>query len=286
MSSRNDHSDFSLWDRQRGVIRSRKGGWQIGKGVFSHGYNMMDDLVGQASYFQIMMLNILGYLPERRLADWLEAMYSCMSWPDPRIWCNQIGALAGSMRTTVTVATTGGVLAADSLMYGGRTFLEGVGFIQQALKEVKAGTTARDVLMSRIKAARGKVRIVGYARPIAKGDERVEALERVTKGLGFEPGEHLRLAYEFNHILQQECNESININGYVSAFLSDQGLSAEEVYRLCAMCVMSGITACYIDTYEKPAGTFLPQKCMDIEYNGVEPRKLPVKANREETNDI
>ncbi len=264
-----------LWDEQRGVIRSRKGGWFAGKGAFSHGYSILEELVGEASYFQVWMLNVLGVLPERRLADWLEAAYNCLSWPDPRIWCNQIGALAGTARASVAAATTAGVLAADSTMYGSRPLLDGVAFIQQALRDRQAGVSAAEIVQREVQKCRGKVRITGYARPLASGDERIAPMERLTSRLGFERGPHLTLAYEIEAVLRSHHGESMNINGYVSAFLSDQGLTAEEIYRVCAMAVMSGVAACYVDTVERPAETFLPLRCDDIDYQGPPPRDLP-----------
>lgn len=266
---------IQFWDEQRNIIRTRKGGWRIGKGVSCHGYSMMDELAGKKTYFQVVLLNVLGYLPSKNLCDWLEAFYVCMSWPDPRIWCNQIGALAGTARTTVVSATTAGTLAADSIMYGQYTLLAGAEFIQKALIMVKGGTTAEEVIRQEVSRSHGKVNIMGYARPLASGDERIPALERVTKDLGFSLGEHLKLAYQIEDIVQKEYCERMNINGYVSAFLSDQNLSPEQIYRINASLVASGVTACYVDARDRPPGSFLPLRCDDIAYEGKPARPVP-----------
>lgn len=50
MSSNMNSIPYQFWDERRGKIQSKKGGWVVGKGVFNHGYSMMDDLVGKASY--------------------------------------------------------------------------------------------------------------------------------------------------------------------------------------------------------------------------------------------
>ena len=266
----------NIWDSYHGKIYSHNGGWRIGEGVKSHGYSMMEELVGGVSWFQVMMLNVLGRLPEKRLADWLEAIYICLSWPDPRIWCNQIGALGGSSRASVVASTVAGVLAADSTMYGTRPLLAGVRFIQAALQDKLLGKSAQLIVAEEVKKHRGKVNLMGYARPIASGDERVTAMERVSRELGFETGAHLKLAYEIDEVLQRDYQEGMNINGYVSAFLSDQGFTAEEIYRLCAMCITSGVTACYVDSSERPADAFLPMRCDDVEYTGKPPREIPL----------
>ena len=183
---RNDRSDTSFWDERRGYIHTKIGGMVIGEAVYSHGYNMMDDLVGRTSYFQVMILNITGRLPERRLADWLEAYFIGNSYPDARIWCNQIGSLAGTVRATPVAATSAGILASDSKMYGPGTVLEGVKFFKDAVVKKRSGMTAQEIVQSCQRNPRSKPVIIGYARPVASGDERIEAMEIVTNQLGFE----------------------------------------------------------------------------------------------------
>lgn len=275
MSSDMNEPRYRPWDMQRGTIHSKKGGWVIGKGIFNHGYSMMDDLVGHVSYMQVLILNATGRLPERSVADWFEAIHICMSWPDPRIWCNHIGALGGATRTSVVAAITAGVLAADAKAYGSKPLLQGVGFIQAALHDHHRGLTAEEIVSNACSKHRGKPNITGYARPLAKGDERVVAMERTQKSLGLPSGSHLQLALQIEAVLQEKFNESMNINGYVSAFLSDQGYSAEEIYRIFAIVVNSGVTACYVDTYDKMPDSFLPLRCSDIEYTGTPARPVP-----------
>lgn len=275
-STQSNLATIEFLNQRRSRIISNTGGWFPGKGVFSHGYNMLEELVGEKSYFQILILNATGKLVDKPLADWIEAIYGCLSWPDPRIWCNQIGALAGTVRTSVVAATTIGALAADSRSYGPYTLLEGVTFIQGALKQQELGKSASEIVTEITDANRGKPYIVGYIRPIAKGDERLETMERVGKKLGFSDGRHLALAYEIEKVLMEKFDEGMNINGYMSAFLSDQGFSAQDVYRMYAAMVASGVTACYLDTFHQPPNSFLPLRCDDIDYQGASSREVPI----------
>jgi hypothetical protein len=236
---------------------------------------MLDELVGERSYFQTLILNATGKMVERPFADWVEAIYGCLSWPDPRIWCNQIGALAGSARASVVTATAIGCMASDSRTYGVYPLIEGVNFIQGALTKRQKDMSAEDIVGEIVSANKGKPYIVGYKRPIAKGDERLETMERVACKLGFSDGPHLLLAYEIERILLDQFDEGMNINGYMSAFLSDQGFSAQEVYQMFAMLVASGVTACYLDTYQQPPNTFLPLRCDDMDYQGAPHRTVP-----------
>ena len=270
-------NNTDYWDKRRGKITSSKGGWKIGQGVFNHGYSMMDDFVGKTTYMQVVMLNATGRLPERRLADWMEAVFICLSWPDPRIWCNQIGALAGTTQTSVMAATSAGTLATDARAYGVRPLLDGLAFIQQAFHEFEAGTSVEEIVLSGNRVRKGKPEIMGYARPIAKGDERIPAMVRVSEQLGFQSGEHVALAFSIEDYLSKNFDESMNINGYVSAFLSDQGYSPEECYRMFSTLVASGVTACYVDTRDKVPNSFLPLRCDDIVYEGKSVRAVPEK---------
>ncbi len=266
---------YRHWDDYRGKIRTRKGGWIIGHGVQSHGYDLLNDIVGHYSYMQVIVLNATGRLPNRALSDWIEAVHICLSWPDPRIWCNRIGALGGTARTSVATATCAGVMASDSRAYGGRTLLDGVNFIQRAKSEIESeGITCKDFVDREVQKLGGKPFLMGYARPVAKGDERIPAMERVTRQLEFPIGPHLTLAYEIEKQLSTQFDETMNINGYMSAFLSDQGFSAEEVFRIFSVLVFSGVNACYVDAADRPVGSFSPLRVEDFEYTGRKPREL------------
>lgn len=276
-NDKNTHTDSAAveaLDKKRGKIISNTGGWFPGKGVFSHGYSMLDELVGEKTYTQILVLNATGKLIDKNLADWVEAIYGCLSWPDPRIWCNQIGALAGAARASVVAATAMGALAADSRSYGVFPIIEGMRFIQSALAQRESGLATEDIL-NKVASRGGKPLIVGYIRPIAKGDERIEAMERVSAKLNLPAGEHLQLAYDIEKVLLEKYDERMNINGYVAAFLSDYHFSGQEVYQMFSMLVSSGVTACYLDAYHQEPNSFLPLRCDDIDYQGEPHRKVP-----------
>lgn len=267
-------NNYQAWEKYHSRVVSSRGGWKIGEGVTNCGYDMMNDLVGKTTYMQVVILNATGRLPTREIADWVEAVHICLSWPDPRIWCNRIGALAGSSRTSSVTASTLGLLAAESTSYGIKPLISGVEFIQGAFQEVNDGMFVDDFIDVETKKLGGKPHLMGYARPIAKGDERIPAMERVTEKLGFTIGKHLALAYQIEEILNERFDESMNINGYVSAFLADQGFTATEVYRMFSALVVSGVTACYADTADRLVGSFAPLKTTDIVYKGAQERKV------------
>lgn len=277
MTSKNSQK-FHKWDLLRQRIVSEKGGWVIGDAVYNHGYKMMQELVGSATYFQVLVLNVTGRLPDAKFSEWLEASFICLSWPDPRIWCNQIGALAGTIRASCPSAVAGGILAADSRMYGAGTMKACMQFIYRAGEQAKSGMQVSEIveqeLQSRKKQLKSKAVIVGYSRPIASGDERVTAMQRVGVQLGYKPSHHEKLAIGIHNELDANYDDGMNVAGYCAAVLADFGYTPTEVERLFATWVHSGVHACYSEAADNEELTFLPMRCEDIQYDGPAKRKL------------
>jgi len=168
-------------------------------------------------------------------------------------------------------------------MYGPGSISGGAEFIVRALKWYKnEGMTPLEIIKRELATKHtkpgAKPVIVGYARPIATGDERVEAMEKVTENLGFEEGDHLNLAFKIHTTLAEHYQENMNYVGYVTAFLIDQGFTPNEIYRIYSTWVHSGVHACYAEANDDIAGGFLPLACEDIEYVGVAPRKIPKRT--------
>jgi len=120
-----------------------------------------------------------------------------------------------------------------------------------------------------------KPMIIGYARPIVSGDERISALEQLRVQLGFEIGEHLQLAFEIEKVMHEKTNERMNLFGYAAPFLLDQGFSDQELYRMISVVVSSGVQACYAEAADQPPETFFPLHCNDTDYQGKPPRDVP-----------
>lgn len=267
-----------FWEQRRNIIRTRKGGWFIGKGVYSHGYSLMDDIVGKTSYFQSFILNVTGTLPKPGLAKWLESLWQCMSFPDARIWCNQIGALAGTMRSSPIAGITAGILASDSRMYGPGTIYAVYDFLTTTLEKKQAGMAMSAAVAACARKHNDHLVTPGYGRPLATGDERVIAMEAVACELAFESGQHLTFAYELEQYLLDTEARSINLVAYLLAFLLDQHWTLPQIQQLTAAFVMSGVAACYSEAFENPENSFLPLRCEDIDYQGPPPRPLPSKS--------
>jgi hypothetical protein len=269
--------EYQPWLQRRKRIVSTIGGWRMGEGVYSHGHNVTGELMGNISYMQMHVLNVTGRLVHRDIADWIEGVFIGLSWPDARIWCNHVGALAGSMGTTPIAAMAAGMVASDSAMYGARTLRDGMKFIIGAMQLSKEGASPERIVLEEIRRNRGQTAIMGYARPLASGDERVDAMLEFMKKRQMPFGEHVQLALSIEQYLLTNYNESLNVGGLMSAFMADNAFDAEQTYQIYAACVMSGVVACYAEAERDLPERFLPMRCDDVEYQGAPPRELPAR---------
>jgi len=247
----------------------------MGEDVLFSGRSLLHDILGKAGYFQVLVLNVTGRMPERRFTDWLETAFICVGWPDARLWCNQIGTWGGQARTSPVAAACAGILASDSRLYGPGTALRAAAFINEALEAHEAGKSAADIVEGRCRRGRVRESFPGYARPLVRGDERVRAMERLARALGYGIGPRLRLAYAIQDVLEARWGEALNLAGYMAAFMADQGYTAEEGYRITSLLVSGGVHACYAEAADQPAESFLPLRCEDIEYTGKSEREVP-----------
>lgn len=243
-----------------------------GVGLEKIPFNMMDGLVGRHDYYEVLVLNCTGRLPPKELGTWLNGLFICLSWPDPRLWCNAMGAFSGSLRGRVTSGVTAGILSADSPMFGGTEVINTTTrFMESALQQHDSGVTVAQIVTNEL-TVRGRVMkkavIPGFARPLATGDERVTAMRKLARELGFRERRCERLSDELDQYLIEEKGESINIGGYVAAFMLDQGFTREESMRIFATVVHSGVHAGYVEEIENPPLSFKPTPCDDIAYTG------------------
>ena len=263
-------NDTTNWDRARGTIRSKIGAWRVADGkIYNCNYSMLDDFVGSWSWFQVMALNATQIEIERRLAEWLEAVFICISWPDSRIWCNQVAAFAGTTRTPAVAAVCAGLLASNSRIYG----IGPIKRISEFLITVKNNLTQSNDVPNFIRnyatQKNGQLYVPGYARPIARGDERVSVMYKLSyKNFKYQKGEHVRAAFILHDYLEENYNESINIGGFICAFLLDQKFTPVQISRLFTLITNGGMHACYADAADREVLSYLPLRCIDIEYIG------------------
>ena len=263
------------WAKFRGQIYSRKGGWEVGKGIMTHGYSLLDDIHGKCSMFQVMVMNVTGKLPERRLADFVEGLYICSSWPDPRIWCNKIGVFSALTGTSSTTAIAAGGLAGNSKIYGAGSGLSIGPFIDKAYQHIVINGESVEDFVEKYAYINEQLNAPGFARPLAKGDERVPAMRRLAKDLGFEDGPYIKMVNDIETYLNNKAGEGLNLSGYFTAFMKDQGFNINQIMGISAFAVTGGVYAAYFEYIDQPPHNFLPLRVDDIEYVGPPPREVP-----------
>jgi len=263
-----------FWDDKQDKITTSIGKWEGGKDVIIRGYSLFNDLFDQVSYFQVLVLNVTGRLISNNLSTWLENNFMVMSYPDARIWCNQIGALSGTLKSSPTAATAAGTLCADSRIYGGsQSTLVAMNFIHKALFDFEHGLAIDDII-EKLPIKQGMPAVPGFVRPVASDDERIEPHKKMTKRLKFPSGKHSELAEKISKFMEKKYSMGMNIDGYSAAFLLDREFSPEEIYQINALRVASGVTACYVDNLQYPENSFLPLRCEKIKYAGPKKRTL------------
>lgn len=267
-------SDTRFWDERRRHIRTSIGKWRGERDVLVRGRRLLGELLQELNVTQLAVFNITGRLIDKPLALWLEKTVFFTSYPDHRIWCNQLGALAGNGKASPVAASAAGVLAADSRAYGAKAQYLTVLTLRELHADYTAGASFAE-LVARYPLRNGVPSISGFARPVKVPDERLDPMRRFTAELGFAPGPYVRFVEALGEYLQVHHQADMNGAAYACAFLMDQGFSALEVYRIRTVDVLSGVLACYGDLYDQPAQAFLPQTCLDVRYSGAAPRALP-----------
>jgi len=266
--------DIAYFDARHRHICTGIGKWFGGHDTLVRGRWLLSDLLQEISVTQLAVLNITGRLIEPQLANWLEKTVFFTSYPDQRIWCNQLGALAGNGATSPVAAAAAGILAADSKAYGSRAQYLTVHTLENLYRRHAAGATLGE-LVAEFPLRNGVPSISGFARPLKIADERLEPMRKFTAELDLADGPYLRFTEILAEHLRRFHQSDVNAAGYACAVLMDQGFSATDVYRIRTSDVLSGVLACYGDLYDCPANAFLPQTCTDVQYEGVARRPMP-----------
>ena len=261
-------SETKYWDQRNHQIFSQVGHWEGGVDVNIHNFSLMNDLMKNASLMQVYILNATGKYVEKNIADWIEVNFMGLSYPDSRIWCNQISAYAADTNSTSAASVGAAILSTDSRAYGGsQTTYSCMKFLAAAYRRFTEGEMLSSIISDE-KIKNGKPIIVGFARPIDRDDERLKPYEFMQKKLSIEEGNYLMFAKKLSEYLDNQYSLTINSGGYASAFLLDQSFTPTDGYNIKAYAVASGAVACHRNLVLAPPNSFLPLKCADVEYVG------------------
>lgn len=239
-----------------------------GERVVYRGKDLLQDLKN-LSWMQLYMYGITGRLFTEQQAKLFEGMWSLStSYPDPRLWNNRIGSLAGTVRSTDKLSLSAALAISEASIYGGRPNIRSINFLIHTKKKLDKGDHLQEIIDEELKTNRV---IFGYGRPIAnREDERIAPMLKLAKELYLADGPHTQLAFEVENILLQgRWRMRMNVTGLCAGLSADLGLTEREHFMFTAPCFTAGIMPCFIDASEQQEGTFLPIPCKRIQYIGV-----------------
>lgn len=226
--------------------------------------------LGDMDWFRMNLFSITGREFSDEQIRLLNYFWVATSYPDPSIWPNHVAALAGSVRSTVSLAMMAGMAISEASIYGRRPERRALDFFYRAKGRVDCGEKLQDIVESELET-HGV--IYGYGRPLAKIDERIPHTLKLVSELGLDNGKHFKLALEIYELLKQTRGLSMNIAAVNTSLVADIGLTVEEYQQFLTPCFMTGMAPCYIDARDKPEGGFFPVRCESIEYRGTPKRK-------------
>lgn len=249
-------------------VRSAVGGWLGSQAVF-RGLDLHRDLQDM-NWFELNVFGITNRRFSRDQLRVLEAIWTCTSYPDSRIWNNRVSALSGTTRSTGALGMAAAVAVSEARIYGLGPGLSAYDFFIKALSKTSEGASLKSVIKEHLAVSRG---IGGYGRPLTSEDERIEPLMALVRELGLDQGKHLQLAFQVDEALREgRWRLKINYAALAAALSLDMGFSRQEFYLYVVHLFLAGMNPCYINALDQPQGTLLPLSCSHINYLGQEKR--------------
>lgn len=235
------------------------GAWFPGERVVFRGRDLFSELK-HLGWMALLLYGITGRFFDQRQLRLFEGMWAlCTSYPDPRLWNNRVAALAGTARSTAALAIAAATAASEATIFGGRPVIRSIDFLLRTRARLAQGEALQTVVAHELKTHRG---IAGYGRPLVRTDERIEPLAALAGELGFDRGEHFRLAFDVERVLQAgRWRLRMNAAAPLAGLAADQGLSRREYAHYMVLCFSAGMFPCYADALNKPEGAFFPLRC-------------------------
>ena len=259
-------------------LKTRVGACFPGSHAVFRGHDLHAELGGM-DWVELYLFGITGRRFTVEQLRLLRAIWVYTSYPDARIWNNRVAALAGSARSTPTLALSAALAVTDARIYGGHPIVRAIDFFLQAQKQVEHGEQLADVVRKEVQVRR----VYGYGRPINSADERLPWLLALACELNLDQGPHMRLAFAVEEILLSD-NKALRMNyaGMVSALAADLGFSLKEFHLFMFLGCMAGMPPCFVEASQRPEGTLFPLSCAHIRYEGPPKRqwRCPLPANR------
>lgn len=222
-------------------------------------------------WMELLLFGITGRRFDEKQVRLFEGIWVlCTSYPDPRIWNNRAASLAGTARSTTTLAVSAAISLSEAVIYGRRPDIRAIDFLQKLMRDRNDGKDIDNIVLTEMNKYRG---IPGYSRPIVNDDERIIPLTNLAQELGYGDMPYISLGFNVQNILiRNKYRMKMNVAALAAAVASDQGLSPIEYYQYLVVCFSGGMFPCFIEATSKVEGGFLPLRCDRIAYEGAPTR--------------
>ncbi|AHI31326.1 MULTISPECIES: citrate/2-methylcitrate synthase [Marinobacter] len=248
---------------------THKGKAYLSDRVVMHGKDLHKEL-GEMDWIHLYLYAILGRDPGENVAKLLNFYWVSTSYPDASIWPNHVTALAGTVRTTPSLALMAGMSVSEASIYGRRPEVRALDFFYRAGQWCDDGGHLEDFVDQ--EKQKGRI-LYGYGRPLAKTDERISYTLDKARELGLAGGRYLQMALDVHQHLDEKYGYSMNVAAVHAGLAADMGLTCQEYQLFLTPCFVTGMAPCYQDTRDKPEGSFFPVRCESIVYGGPAKRK-------------
>ena len=261
---------FELLEKNENRWVTSMGGWFPGERVVFRGHDLHHDLTDM-DWMALYVYGLTGKKFSNKQLKVLNALWTYTSFPDPRLWNNRVAALAGTARSTPTLAISAATAVSEATIYGHRPNIKAMNFLFRAKQAVDKDIDLLSVIKKELKSKRT---IAGYGRPIYREDERIVHMNKLLVKVGMDQGEYVMLAKDIEKkLLQGRWRLRMNIAALAAAITADMGFSVRDFLIFSIPSFLAGMPPCYLDTKEKKEGMFFPFRCGRINYRGVERRK-------------
>lgn len=246
------------------------GGWFPGERVVFRGFDLHHDL-RDMSWMALYVFGLTGKKFNSQQLKVLNAIWTYTSFPDPRLWNNRVAALAGTARSTPTLAISAATAVSEATIYGHRPNIKAMNFLFRAKQGVGNDIDLLSIIKKELKDKRV---VAGYGRPIYREDERIVHMNKLLVDVGMDQGEYVLLAKDIEKILLEgRWRFRMNIAALAAAITADMGFSVRDFLIFTIPSFLAGMPPCYLDTKEKEEGMFFPFSCARLNYKGVAQRK-------------
>ncbi|MBV8656683.1 MAG: hypothetical protein JO142_02550 [Burkholderiales bacterium] len=235
-----------------------------------HGQDLHAELMNM-EWVAIYAYSITGRRPTSSETRLMNALWVVTGYPDARIWCNRVAALAGSTRSSPNLAIAAANAVAEASIYGRRNEFKAISFFLDVRRRLDEGVHLSSHIADFL-ASGG--RLPGYGRPLVNGDERIAPIMEVAAQENLHDRPYVRLAFDIDELLL-ETNKPLRMNygGLVAAFGADLGFSPREFQQFMFPSLLAGMQPCYGEALSLPEGGRFPTAVGAVSYEGKEKRR-------------